>query len=236
MLPKLKHPQFDVKVPSKNETHKFRPMLSAEEKILLMVKESADDVSIMSTIRQIVNNCSTGSLDVSTLTLFDLEYIFLKLRAFSIDNILKLRLTDEETKETVDFEIDLNTVDVVETEGHTNNIKINENMGIVMKYLTAEQTMYFDNKKYDSPQDLSTDITRLSIDVVYDGDSVYQFSDYSEQEQLEFLDSLPIPVMDEIKKFFATVPKLKHVLEYENSNGTTKTIVLDKITDFFTFR
>ena len=108
MLPKIQYPVHTIIVPSTKKKVNFRPFLVKEEKILLMAKESEKDSDILMAVKQIVNNCSTDpKFDVNSLSIFDLEYIFLKLRAASVDNTIKISYKDLEDDKVYDFEIDL---------------------------------------------------------------------------------------------------------------------------------
>ena len=112
-LPKISYPTYTIKVPSTKKNVKFRPFLVKEEKLLLMAKESENNADILQSIKQIVNNCCLDeNFDNEKLTIFDLEYIFIKLRAFSVDNIVKVSYKDEEDGQNYDFEVDLNSVEI----------------------------------------------------------------------------------------------------------------------------
>ena len=95
-LPKIQHPLFDCVVPSTNKKIKIRPMLVKEEKILLMAKQANDRSDQINALKQVVNNCIAETLDIDNLALFDLEYIFTKIRAASVSNTVKLSYKDNE--------------------------------------------------------------------------------------------------------------------------------------------
>ena len=107
-LPKLMHPTFELTVPSTKQKYKFRPFVVKEEKLLLMAKQSTEQNDIVNVLKQIITNCDVGSqLDVESLASFDVEYLFLKLRAKSVNNLIDLSYTDYEDEERYDFKINV---------------------------------------------------------------------------------------------------------------------------------
>ena len=145
-LPKTKHPLFDIKIPSTGKPVSFRPFLVKEEKLLLMAKASEDPTDIFKAIKQVINNCAMDKgFDIDKLAIFDLEYVFIRLRAISVNNIVKVSYRDNEDDKIYDFEINLNTVEVVFPEKISKNIKISDTIGMTMKYPPAS---IFDDKEY----------------------------------------------------------------------------------------
>ena len=137
-LPKISYPVHTIQIPSTKKNAKFRPFLVKEEKLLLMAKESQNNADILKSIKQIVNNCCLDdNFDDKKITIFDLEYLFIKLRAFSVDNVVKVSYRDEEDNQNYDFEIDLEEVKIDFPEKNDNNIKISDKFGILMKYPSA---------------------------------------------------------------------------------------------------
>lgn len=235
-LPKVTYPLTPFTIPSLKKSVLFRPFVAKEEKILLMAKQDGLQSSILLTIKQVVNNCcQDDTININDLTVVDVEYLFVKLRGISIDNVIKDVTYEDSTDGTeYKFDIDVGNIEVVEDPNFSNKIMINESLGMVMKPLTVADAEKFE--VYDDVLSLTTDLIRLSIDSVFDDDNVHKFSDETLEEQLEFLDMLDSDVYKSIKAYFQSLPKLRHVLEYVNKEGAKKEIVLDKLTDFFTFR
>lgn len=235
-LPKVTYPLTPFTIPSLKKSVLFRPFVAKEEKILLMAKQDGLQSSILLTIKQVVNNCcQDDTININDLTVVDVEYLFVKLRGISIDNVIKDVTYEDSTDGTeYKFDIDVGNIEVVEDPNFSNKIMINESLGMVMKPLTVADAEKFE--VYDDVLSLTTDLIRLSIDSVFDDDNVHKFSDETVEEQLEFLDMLDSDVYKSIKAYFQSLPKLRHVLEYVNKEGAKKEIVLDKLTDFFTFR
>lgn len=274
-LPKIKQPLFELTVPSTNEVHLFRPYLGSEEKILLIAKESGETKDIIMGLKQVIQNCAQDeAFDADDLATFDIEYLFLKLRAKSVDNIVKVAYLDDEevamadlmaanrpvketsipevtdlrdvdnlpeTQEEVSdevephtFTIDLNEVEMLIRPDKSNIIKINETDGLVMKYPSMREIENLPS--FESTADEFSYLIRCCIKSVFDENSVYPVSDYSIEELNEYIDSLPIPVLSEIKEFFQDMPRMYYEIKYVNRLGNERKIVLKSLSDFFTFR
>lgn len=234
-LPKLMHPVFDLTVPSTKQKYKFRPFLVKEEKLLLMAKQSAEKQDITNTIKQVISNCDVESLlDVSTLASFDVEYLFLKLRAKSINNLIELSYTDYEDEEVYKFEVDVEDVEISYDPQHTNIIKLSDNSGLVMKYPNLD--LVTDVIEKQEITDLLFHMIKGCIDQYYDGDNITQFKDCTPEEIDEFVDSLPTSTISDFEQFFNTMPRIYHKLEYTNKKGTERVIELKTLEDFFTLR
>jgi len=236
-LPKLKTPLFDVNIPSTGKDAKFRPFLVKEEKILLMAQTTGDKKSIINALQQILNNCMNlndgTKLDVNTLTNFDIEYIFLKIRAKSVNNIVDLTYIDNEDDKEYKFKVSLDDIEIQRTEDHKNKIKITDDVGLILRYPTATEINAIDDTL--SFAEVSVEIVKLCIESVFDAETVYESKDSTKEEVQEFVDSLPVKTYEEINKFIETMPKMYHKLEYKNSKGTDRVIELSTLEDFFTF-
>jgi hypothetical protein len=231
-LPKIKYPIYELTLPSDKSTVKFRPFTVKEEKLLLIAQEGDDVVDRLNAVRQIVNNCCLNlSTDVGLLPAFDLGYIFLKMRSKSIGNILEPRYRDLEDEKIYDFIIDLDTIEVKFTEGHTNVIQLNDALGMVMQYPTIE--MLDEVAKYEDQSESTVAMVKRCIAKIYDEERTYDAAEYTDAELTEFLESIPSKDFEKVIEFFSTMPTLFHELKYTNSVGTEKTITLQGIEDFF---
>lgn len=236
-LPKLKVPLFDVTIPSTNKNAKFRPFLVKEEKILLMAQAGGTKKEIVNALKQIINNCVVlydgSSVDVDHLTTFDLEYLFIKIRAKSVDNMVKLKYMDHEDQKHYDFEVPLDQIEIIHTPEHKNKIKVDKEVGVVLKYPTA--TMILKMEELDiAEEDAALFMISSCIDYVYDAENVYPAKDETPEELQTFVESLSVSAFTEIQKFFDTMPKLYYKIEYTNSMGTEREIELSSLDDFFT--
>ena len=235
VLPKIEYPIFNIKVPSTEALCRFRPFLVKEEKLLLMAKESANPADILTAIKQIVNNCNVDSkLDVDKISLFDLEYLFLKIRAVSVDNVVKVAFKDNEDEKVYNFEIDLNKIEVVFPPKVDNNIKISDTSGIVMKHPSA--SLYDDKEFLELDKDYMFELIVRCIDKIYNEDEVYEAKDYKKSELSEFLEDLNVKTFEAIQNFLINTPKMEHKINYKNELGNDREIILSSLNDFFTWR
>tara|TARA_B100000035_G_C20908398_1_gene512724 strand:+ start:128 stop:844 length:717 start_codon:yes stop_codon:yes gene_type:complete len=235
-LPSIETPRYELTLPSTDKVVQYRPFLVKEEKILLVAMESNDNKEILNAIREILSACTYDSIDVNTLPIFDIEYIFLQIRSKSVGEVSKVKLLCPDDKETyADVEIDLTKVNVQVDDAHTNNIVIDENrkLGIVFNYPTLEMTKAGFNVT-DTDIDSLFDIMANSINHIYEGDKIYPSKDSTKEEMKKFLEGLPQTAFNKIKIFFETMPQLRHSVEVENPKTKVKsTIVLQGIRDFF---
>ena len=231
-LPKIKHPLMDVVVPSTNKSVRLRPMLVKEEKILLIAKQSGDSADILKAMYQIVNNC-LQDVDLSTLTTFDLELLYLRLRAFSVNNVVKQSYRDEEDDKIYNIEVNLDDVKMEKPEKTLPVVQVNDDLTIAMAYPKA--SLYADDNFLLHPEEFESNLARACIGNVYQGDKAVDIKNVSVAEFTEFVDELPINAFNKIKEFTKGLPAFTHTIEYTNSKGTVRTIKLQSVVDFFIF-
>jgi len=222
-LPKLDLPIYKHKLTGLKKTVSYRPFTVKEQKILLLAKESDDLNEIIDSMKQVVDLCTFGKLDVETLPIFDFEDLFLRIRTKSVSDECELMYKIKDTDETVTVKVNLNDVKVQTTKDHTNKVMITDTMGIQLKYPTINS---FKAESDDA-------FLKEAIEFIFDEDEVYTFSDYPEDEQLEWLDSLDSKTALKIKEFFDTIPVLKHQVIIESKEGKQIPITLRGLDDFF---
>ena len=132
-LPKLEVPTYELTIPSTGKKTKYRPFLVKEYKTLLMTKES-DDADISRIMEEIVDVCTFNKLNMNALASFDIEYIFLKMRSKAVGEKLDLILTCRECENRIDFNINLDKIELKKDKEHTHKFMLNESVGIEMKY------------------------------------------------------------------------------------------------------
>ena len=232
MLPKVKHAIHEFLVPSTNKKELFRPFLVKEEKILLMAKSSEEPNDILRAVKQIVNNCALGeSFNVDKLAIFDIEYLFVQLRAISVNNIVKVSYRDNEDEEIYEFEIPLDKIKVQFPEKLERVIPIAGEIGLQMRYPAA--SIFDDKEFFNAGDDAFYELIVKCIDKIYDADNVYNPEDYTKEEIEEFLNDVSIETFDKIRSFMTNVPKLYYKLQYKNKNGNERVIELTSLADFF---
>jgi hypothetical protein len=232
MLPKIEYPTFEVQVPSTGKKIKLRMMLVKEEKILLMAKQSGLSQQVLA-IKQVVQNCVLDDTDVSKLPTFDVEYIFIKIRARSINNIVNLLVTDSDDGKKYEVESDLDDVEVSFEGCASPKIEVNDTVGLLLKYPNFDDIDSIMKMKDDG--DKASKILVRSIDKIYSGDNVIIVADHDENEVSDWLDSLDVLTMKKIRLFFETMPKVVSSIKYVNSADEEKEVKLEGLKDFFSF-
>ena len=235
-LPKLTTPIYELVVPSTDEKIKYRPFLVREEKILLIALESGESKDIITAIKDIVTECTYGKIDLGKMPMFDVEYIFLNIRAKSVGEVSTLKLLCPDDKETyVNVDIDLSEIMVQVNKGHNPKIELTDEMGMIMTYPTIDSLSA--TGVTDITADNMLDVISACILQIYDkkGEEVFETKDQTKKEVSEFVESLNTKQFKEVQKFFDTMPKLKHTVELENpKTGVKSEIVLQGLNDFFT--
>ena len=234
-LPVLTTPTYELEVPSTEEKIKYRPFLVKEEKILLIALESGENAEIVQAIGQIVSECTFNKLDLGNLPMFDVEYVFLQIRAKSVGEVSELKLLCQDDKKTyANAKVNLTEVEVEEVEGHTNKIELTDEMGIIMTYPTIDSFVNTGITDINSSNML--DVISSCILQIYDkkGEEVHFAKDQTAKELIDFIEQLSSQQFKDLQKFFDTMPRLKHTIIVENPKTKVKnTVVLNGLNDFF---
>lgn len=211
-------------------------MLVKEEKILLMAKTGEDANEILNAVKQVVNNCIVDAdIDIEKLALFDIEYLFVKIRSFSVSSISKVSYRDNEDNKVYDFEVDLEQVEVKFPEKVEKNFLINDSTGILMKY--PEASLYSNKEFLESkPENILDQLILNCIDKIYDGDEMIDPKKYPKSELEEFVQNLDVNTYEKLRGFFNNLPSLYYKITYKNENGNERNIEMTSLTDFFTLR
>ena len=236
-LPILDTATYELTLPSSDVQVKYRPFLVKEEKILLMAMESENAAEITKALKEIVHTCTFGTINVDALPTFDLEYMFLNIRAKSVGEVAKLKLLCPDDKETyANVEVDLSKVEVQVDDKHSNEIQINDKIKMVMKYPTINSfDPSIDATKLKTEQ--LFDIIADTVYEIYDGETVHKGADYSKEEMKKFIESLTSEHFNKIQVFFNTMPRLQHELEVENPKTKVKSkVVLSGLQSFVVSR
>jgi len=236
-LPKIATPTYELELPSTGKSIKYRPFLVKEEKVLVIALESEDTKQITNAIKAVLKNCVlTKGIKVETLPTFDIEFLFLNIRGKSVGEEIEVNIVCPDDGETnVPVFIDLDSIQVNKDDDHTNQIKLDDDLMMEMKYPSLEQFIKnnfdFDEK---NAMDQSFDLIATCIDKIYNEDEVWATADCTKKEVKEFLESMNSSQFKEIEKFFETMPKLKHTIEVTNPNTkVTSEVVLEGLASFF---
>lgn len=233
-LPKIALPAYDVTIPSTGLKTKFRPMVVKDEKILLMAKESGQPNDIFKAVEQIVNNSLLDdNINVKELTLFDIEYLFIKVRSVSVGSTVSITYVDDEDNKEYEFNVNLDEVIVKMPEKNDNIIELVKGQsGIKLKYPVADiyYSTVFENPE-STPQELFDVLVEYCLDQYFDGDTVINFKDVEPVEILEFVNGLDVKTYGKIRDFIDHLPTVFYEIKY----GKDKTLKLTSLTDFFSF-
>ena len=227
-LPKLNTPVYEAILPSTDKVIKFRPFLVKEEKVLLTAMEDGSQTALMNAIKTILKNCVQGNLDVERLPLFDIEYLFLKLRSKSIGEIseIGLKCTDTECGGVNQISINMDEIEVTKPEGHNRKIMISDEIGVMMSYPVM--------KTSGITEEDGMAIVKDCIEMIFTEEETHERDSFTSKELDEFIDSMDSKQFAKIKEFFDTMPKLQHTINYKCVKcGEDKEITLQGLDSFF---
>ena len=229
-LPKLETPTYELTLPSNGKKVKYRPFLVKEYKVLLTSLE-ADTKEIIRVVNELVDVCTFNKLAMNELSHFDVEYLFLQIRAKSVSEIANL-VVDCDCGEKLPYDLDITKIQLVNNDKkRSNNILLTDKIGVELRYPRFEEMMEI----YDSMQnDKIIDMIGRCIIAVYTDKERIDSKDIKLEELQEFLESLTKQQFDQIEKFFVDMPKLVQEVDKECPKcGTVNNVKLEGIQNFF---
>ena len=237
-LPKINTPTYDLTLPSTGKKIKYRPFLVREEKILIMAMESENMSEITNAIVQILSDCIlTKDVKVESLATFDIEYLFLNVRAKSVGETVDVNITCPDDGETeVEMSIDIDTIKIQKTRGHKNIIKLDDELSMKLRYPSLEQFVENNFETAEGTSEVGQSLSMITscVDMIYNAEESWEASDYSKKELDEFIEQLNTKQFKQIEKFFTTMPKLSHKIAVKNPNtGVESEVVLEGLASFF---
>lgn len=233
-LPKMVVPKFFTTIPSTKEKVAFRPFLVKEEKALLLALESTDENSMVDAIKETISACVETKTNIEKLPFFDLEYLFLQIRAKSVGEEAKFQYrhaggVNREGKPceaVTDVVVKLDEVKTEEDPKHTNKIMLTDTVGVIMRYPTIETMKELVTKRNDF------EVVSRCIESVFDENDMYEPE--NTQDAIQFMESLNSSQFAKIVEFFETMPKMKHTVTYNCKGcGQEDTVTFEGIADFF---
>ena len=239
-LPKMNVPVYEAILPSTESVIKYRPFLVKEEKILMTAMEAKDNATMQTAVKQIITNCVQEKIDVENLPTFDLEYLFLRLRAKSVGEEITVGLQpwgcpqneDKLCKFTTEVSINLEEVKVVKDKEHTNKIMLNDDVGIMMSYPNLDVMKQFAENASES--EIGMKLMKNSISMIFTEEETHEKNSFTEEELDEFIESLTSDQFVKLRQFFDTMPQLKHVAKYTcNTCGEEKETTIQGLESFF---
>ena len=229
-LPEIATPIYTLTIPSTKKKVKYRPFLVKEQKLLILAMENEDQEQILDAITNTIKACLITKIDMATLALFDIEYLFLQIRARSISEEIEMRVTCADDGETtVDVKFMVDDVKVNFPKGHTNIIKLDDNLTIEMQYPDLD---YFAKINFMDEKVDEYELVAKCIKRVYVGED--DFTSDSLDESKAWVEGLTNNQFEKIQSFFETMPTLRHVLKVKNpKTKVVNEVVLEGLSDFF---
>ena len=231
-LPKLAIPEYECELPVSNLKVKYRPFLVKEEKLLYLAMESQKEKEMVNAVKTIIKNCTDLKVNLNKIPTFEIEYLFLRIRAKAVGEISEFTVTcPDDEKTTVDVKLPLESIEIQQDENHSKEIKLDDKVGIVMQYPSLD--LFVDQNLREDPN--IEDMFKLAaqcIEKVYDEEEVYD--KFTLKEALDFIGELNSEQFQKIQDFFDTIPKLRHELTVTNpKTNVESTIPLEGLATFF---
>jgi hypothetical protein len=230
-LPQLNVPKYELTIPSSGIVTEYRPYLVKEEKLLMLALESQDEKQMTKAVIDIIDSCTFNKLKMNSLTMFDVEYMFTKLRSKSVGETSKVTLPCETCEHRNETAIDLDMVSV--TEKPDTKIQLTDDTGIIMKFPSLADYLDVQNSDKEAIGKIF-DIIAVSIDSIYSGDEMFDASSHSRAELIDFIESLSSEQFKMVQAFLDANP-----VAYINSSfkceqcGTDNVIELKGLANFF---
>ena len=240
-LPNIVTPEYTVQLKSIKNPVRFRPYLVKEEKVFLTAKESNDPEDIQNAVRQILKNCTFGEINVNKLPSFDIEFLFLQLRAKSVNNIIEVRYRCENMV-TVDAElkpchhinsvrINIDDVRIETPEGHTTTVAITDDLTLEFQYPCMDSLGLMTR---GSAEQTAPIIASCIKTIVEKDGKIHEAIDYSKEDMQAFVESMPISSVQKCNQFFLTMPKVRVRTQFACTKcGYNEPITLEGLDDFF---
>lgn len=233
MLPKPKVQIRSKTLPVSKQNISYQPFTVGEEKILLIAAESNEQSEIMDAFKQVLSNCIVEDIKVGKLPLFDLEFLFILIRSVAVNEIATFQYQGSSVEMDIRAALDEAAANVVVPE---KRIQLTEDIGVIMKDMTLDLFIESarEDKGLNETQIIMRTLARM-IDSIYDADNVYNTEDYTIDEVLDFIDSMPTDVLQKLQSYIESLPKLRLTTEYVDRTGEKQTLVLEGLTDFFQY-
>jgi len=234
-LPQVVLPTYELEIPSNGKKIKYRPFVVKEEKLLLLALETNDDKQIEDSVKSLLKNCIQSRIKIENLAIFDLEYIFLQIRAVSIGEIIEMKVTcKDDNKTQVQYNLNLSEVKVNKPEGHDSKIMLSDKLGVIMQYPSWSEFISGSIIGKSPTSDSVVEIIANCIDQIFDAEDVYDSSTTSKKEFVEFVENLTNSQFEKIQKFFESTPRLEHKFAVKNPNtGEVSEFTIAGLSNFF---
>ena len=236
-LPKVNTPTYELVLPSTNKKIKYRPFLVREVKIVIMALETEDVKQITSSVIEILNACIlTRGIKIEKLATFDLEYLFLNVRAKSVGESIDVNVTcPDDNKTTVEVKVDIDSIKIIKSKNHKDTVKLDDTLSLKLNYPSIEQFIENNFESSKGGEVTNTlDMITSCIDMIYSDEESWNASETSKKDLEEFIEQLNTKQFRVIEGFFDTMPKLSHSIKVKNpKTDVESTVVLEGLAAFF---
>ena len=231
-LPKINNPTYSLELPSTGKEIKFRPFLVKEQKILMMAQDTKDENQISEAMGKLVSSCTFGDINPETAPIFDVEYVFLKIRTKSVGSKVKVNVTcPDDGEPQTPSDIDLDDIKVQMLDNHSNEIKVTDKVKVIFRYPILSDMKFL--KKDANDVDKVFHVMNKCITEIHFGDDVYQRVDITDEELNDFVDELTGEQFETIIEFFNSMPKLRHTIKVLNPNTKVSSeVILEGLESF----
>lgn len=232
-LPRIDSPKYELKVPSTGEVIEYRPYLVKEEKILMMAMETKDQQQMIRALRDVIAGCTDGKIQADNLAMFDLEYVFLRIRGKSVGETTKVGMKCSHCDHKNEVTINLDEVEVQGEVKKNEKVALTDNVGVVLKYPTVKGIQKQLGKQ-QGDREVTMAAIASAIESIYDADNVYNTEDEKAEDVINFLDSLTSSQFKKISEYFEDMPRLRHEVKYTCSGCKKENVAtLEGLTNFF---
>jgi len=236
-LPSLVAPEYETIIPSTKQPIRYRPFLVKEEKILYLAMESGEEKEILRALMNLLDSCILDDVDTNVLTTYDLEYLFLNIRAKSVNDVIALNARhkdDTDCGHVTKIEVKIDDINIVNDEEHIYNLVLDEKTGLGLELKDPAALDLGEIAETKDEFDAVFGMVYKCVKLVFDENNVYD--SFTEKELREsILDNLNQEQFEKLMKFFNTLPKLKHEVTYTCPKcEKEETIVIEGLQSFFT--
>lgn len=232
-LPIVNNSRYETTIPSTGKAITFRPYLVKEEKILMVAMESKDEKQIASALTDVISACVFDDIDVSKLTMFDIESIFLRLRSKSVGETSELRLKCSSCEESTDVSINLDEIEVPVTDSVERTVQLTDEIGVVLRYPSMSDMQKYKQKELETVEGI-TNLIADCIDSIFDNENVYNVKEEPRKNIMGFLDGLNTKQFTLLAEFFGSAPTLVHEVEFKcRSCGKGNSLEIKGLQSFF---
>lgn len=231
-LPKIEKPMFELTVPSTQQKIKFTPFTVKQEKALLIAQESKDWDQIILSLQQLLTNCIVDDIDIDKLSMFDIEFIMLHIRAKSVNNVIQFTINDPVSQKPVELELDIDKLEVKFPENDLRTITISDDYVLKLRYPTIKEMNMAKELESKNVETLFNMMVSC-IESVVNGDTVYKLKDFSQAEIVEFVDDLPKTAIDKLKEFFENMPTVSYTAKWKTEEGEDREVPIVGLDNFF---